>query len=495
MAQDPTQKVELELMWEGIESFYFSYANGWAYMQNLNGWHQGIESTIVLDLHKRSVRCYYDRHEMQRASEEALPDFLNQGWVDRFLSYSQELLQRSQAFIKEVRLTSSGIERGILIDRIARGTKLTYETLLTFMVTQPQYTWGIESHVFSRMSDIPPDKKQEVIACLAQSTEPSLFTEEEDAWSALVKRIKERYESLPPEQDTFIVSSLGNHVLRYGLVYASDSQSPADQASLYVRLGDSWNRSNLVKDRAEERRKIENEKRTVIKEYGVPDEVVQICITLARMSHIRLETRLRGWMPLEKVVVHELIPELTRFLPYTAEQLESCTPSELEAIIQEKLSLSPEELEERRKHVVVGIIKGKEFLWTGKAAEENLPLLLADIDYNAKELTGQIAMKGKVVGPCHIISWESDISAMQIENMIQGAVLVAGQTRPQLMEAIKKAAAIVTDEGGLLSHAAIVSRELRIPCVIGTKYATKILKQGDMVEVDAEKGVVRRLDS
>ena len=57
----------------------------------------------------------------------------------------------------------------------------------------------------------------------------------------------------------------------------------------------------------------------------------------------------------------------------------------------------------------------------------------------------------------------------------------------------EKAGAIVTDEGGLTSHAAIVSRELKIPCIVGTKIATKILKDGDIVEVDAKKGIVRKI--
>ena len=58
---------------------------------------------------------------------------------------------------------------------------------------------------------------------------------------------------------------------------------------------------------------------------------------------------------------------------------------------------------------------------------------------------------------------------------------------------MKKAAAIVTDEGGITSHAAIVSRELGIPCVIGTKFATKVFKDGDLIEVDADKGIVRKI--
>ena len=66
-------------------------------------------------------------------------------------------------------------------------------------------------------------------------------------------------------------------------------------------------------------------------------------------------------------------------------------------------------------------------------------------------------------------------------------------TFPSFIAAMEKAAAFVTDEGGILCHAAIVSREMNKPCVIATKIATKIFKDGDLVEVDADKGVVRKV--
>lgn len=72
-----------------------------------------------------------------------------------------------------------------------------------------------------------------------------------------------------------------------------------------------------------------------------------------------------------------------------------------------------------------------------------------------------------------------------------GDILVTTMTTPEFIFVMKKAAAIVTDTGGLTSHAAIVSRELGVPCIVGTKIATQVLKDGDLVEVDAEKGVVR----
>ena len=66
-------------------------------------------------------------------------------------------------------------------------------------------------------------------------------------------------------------------------------------------------------------------------------------------------------------------------------------------------------------------------------------------------------------------------------------------TTPDFVPAMRRAAAIVTDEGGVTCHAAIIARELKKPCVVGTKHATQIFKDGDMVEVDANAGIVRKV--
>jgi len=81
----------------------------------------------------------------------------------------------------------------------------------------------------------------------------------------------------------------------------------------------------------------------------------------------------------------------------------------------------------------------------------------------------------------------------ELKKINKGDILIAETTGPEMMVACKKAAAIITDEGGLTSHAAIVSRELKIPCLVGTKIASKVIKDGDLVEVDANKGIIRIL--
>lgn len=100
-------------------------------------------------------------------------------------------------------------------------------------------------------------------------------------------------------------------------------------------------------------------------------------------------------------------------------------------------------------------------------------------------LTGSPASPGIGSGPARILQ-----SAKEIGKVKTGDVLVAPMTSPDFVPAMKKAAAIVTDQGGGTSHAAIVSRELGIPCVVGTKEATKKLKDDFVVTVDGAKGMV-----
>ncbi|MBA7490644.1 hypothetical protein ES702_01185 [subsurface metagenome] len=103
-----------------------------------------------------------------------------------------------------------------------------------------------------------------------------------------------------------------------------------------------------------------------------------------------------------------------------------------------------------------------------------------------KIIKGNIANKGKVKGTAKIVMIRKEFDKFK-----KGDVLVASMTTPEYLPIMKIASAFVTDEGGIMCHAAIVSRELKKPCVIGTKIATQALKDGDKVEVDANKGIVK----
>ncbi len=99
---------------------------------------------------------------------------------------------------------------------------------------------------------------------------------------------------------------------------------------------------------------------------------------------------------------------------------------------------------------------------------------------------GETASHGVAIGKVRIILRVPD----DLKKVQQGDVLVTVMTNPDMVVSMQKAAAIVTEEGGVTSHAAIVSRELGIPCIIGTEKATKVLKDGQLVTVHATRGIV-----
>lgn len=133
----------------------------------------------------------------------------------------------------------------------------------------------------------------------------------------------------------------------------------------------------------------------------------------------------------------------------------------------------------------------------GDVAESTIFDFLKQLHIKSHEIKGISANKGKARGTVKIIlsGYDNfDQLKHEIHAMKRGEILVAETTSPELIVACHKAGAIVTNQGGLMSHAAIVSRELKIPCIVGTDNATQVLKDGDLVEVDAEKGVVRILE-
>lgn len=111
-----------------------------------------------------------------------------------------------------------------------------------------------------------------------------------------------------------------------------------------------------------------------------------------------------------------------------------------------------------------------------------------DRTFSRERLHGKPAYPGVVKGRARTMLTKADFKRMR-----KGDVLLAANTRPEYVPIMKMAGAIVTEEGGLTCHAAIVSRELKKPCVVGVQGVLGAVEEGDMVEVDAQRGVVKKL--
>lgn len=155
------------------------------------------------------------------------------------------------------------------------------------------------------------------------------------------------------------------------------------------------------------------------------------------------------------------------------------------------IGVLPDNMRQRHQQCVMVILNGKmpAFIITGVQSKRIVKWLNQGrrIDKQS-EICGQVAYPGVVRGRVHIIRTEKESRRLKL-----GEILVTEMTYPDLLPAMRRAAGFVTDTGGITCHAAIVARELKKPCVIGTKIATKVLKDGDRVEVDADKGVVRKI--
>jgi len=184
-----------------------------------------------------------------------------------------------------------------------------------------------------------------------------------------------------------------------------------------------------------------------------------------------------------------LLSEIAKRKGLTCDQINYCFPDE---VIDDRIP--SKQVLEKRKNLVFTCQSGKIYYVDGEDARkiiekfDSLFGVKEEEKAVTKEITGTIANKGVIKGTVKVVKENSELGKVK-----KGDILVAYMTTPDFVPAMERAAGFITDEGGILCHAAIVSREMKKPCIIGTKIATQVLKDGDVVELDANKGVVRRL--
>lgn len=134
-------------------------------------------------------------------------------------------------------------------------------------------------------------------------------------------------------------------------------------------------------------------------------------------------------------------------------------------------------------------INGKSTIWHAKDARD---IFVKEVGEDKIEesniLYGNCACQGEVEGPVVIFE-----SVKDLDKIKKGDIMVARATVPAFVPAMERAAGIITEMGGLLSHAAIVSREMNVPCIVGVNNATKILKNGDQIKMNAKDGLIKIL--
>ncbi|MBN1198258.1 MAG: hypothetical protein JXA23_02820, partial [Bacteroidales bacterium] len=144
------------------------------------------------------------------------------------------------------------------------------------------------------------------------------------------------------------------------------------------------------------------------------------------------------------------------------------------------------DLEQRKQGSALLLDDNHFLLLTGDLLKQK-ESAIQEVDESAsQEIKGMVVCRGECQGPVSIVHNDSELDKVN-----DGDILVTGMTTPDYIPALRKAAAFVTDEGGVTCHAAIVAREMKKPCIVGTKHATQILKDRELVQVDANAGIVK----
>jgi len=197
--------------------------------------------------------------------------------------------------------------------------------------------------------------------------------------------------------------------------------------------------------------------------------------------NIMAKLRLEGRASFNKTheIVLPLFEEIAERLNLSVNELKFLSPKEIISLLNGK-TIDAKSIINSRQHCFFIHSHGKSTL------HENASLEIKE--HQSTEIKGRGTFPAKYRGKVKLIHNKEDINNIEL-----GDIIVLKMTTTDLiMKGIEKAGAIITDEGGITCHAALLSREMNIPALIGTRTATKILKDGDIVEIDTEKGIVSK---
>lgn len=395
------------------------------------------------------------------------------GWYNRYI---EEVLRMMPSLI-----ATSTIER-ILEEKIKTGLKEIFEELSK--KESPEAYLG--DFIFTKKDNFVVQELDELMGIGAEiQKDPNILnifktSTPEDIQKQLKKENKE------------LASKIKDHAQKFGFLnmYCYEGK-PMTVEELIVRL-----KELLTEDCAKKLKEAQRAKQIVQKRYneligelGISDELLRYIEYTQEYLYFRLY-RLDVLM-IAGCYVRDFMEEIADRIGISYDDIIHLWHEEVRDFLETGQLPDISKIKERKENYATLLVDGKFKILSGKDLEdfilqERKPEV--ELEKPIIELEGATACYGKHKGTVKIVLTSEDIHKVK-----EGDVLVSTMTNPYYVSAMIRAKAIVCDEGGILSHAAIVSRELGIPCVIGTKIATKVFKDDDLVNVDAseKKGIVR----
>lgn len=306
--------------------------------------------------------------------------------------------------------------------------------------------------------------------------------------------IREEYEFLKAlKKNNFknIKSIIKKHLKDYSYVTIGYGSSPLNEEVLMTRyekmkaLGNDYI-DRRIKEIEDYPKNIYKQKQVVYKKLN-NKQLAGLFELAAKLGFMR--DRKKAFLGKSVQFRNKILNEITNRFKIEYEDLRFYIMDEFEDLLLNNKKLSKEELENRRQGIYISSVSN--MITGGEGREEYFQSVKTDTeDISVLETRrGICASPGIVTGRARIC-----LTFQESNKLEKGEILIAYGTDFDFMNAIVKSNGIITEEGGILSHASVISRELKKPCIIAYKGITKLIKNGDLIEIDAEKGTVTLLE-
>lgn len=466
----------------------------------------GAENKNILVVAKGvKITLYRLSRENEKLKKRWLKVTINRKEMVGNISFSKQAIDQMGSFLEKI----NGVDLvksadSALLDYYQEYLQCFRNIYVAYDMSQPEVFEATEIYLKNEIVKISKDENQALyyLQKLTQPTEIHLLTKEELDWQKILKEILKRKlkgikiaEILNDKSTRRIINA---HSKKYGWLPTFESSFKDSDYYLELLRAD-LSRLNLkevdqsIKMINERPLKVEEERQRVVKLLRNDRFIADTTESMREMGLLRINLRI-AWTK-GAYYTRSLFRQIGKRLNVSQLDVKFLLPEEVAVCLKGNKKNFIPIIKERKVQYIAWLFDGSVQLFVNKDVsriiqEEGLNETVID---NIMLLKGTPVSPGRVRGRVKIIYSHSKSQKEEIMKMKRGDILVSGSTKPQLIEACHKASAIVTDEGGILSHAAIISRELKIPCVVGTKVATKVFKDGDMVEVDAYKGVVKKI--
>jgi len=290
-----------------------------------------------------------------------------------------------------------------------------------------------------------------------------------------------------------------NHVSKYPwlIVDLFDEKAVVEYMLDRAKETDDVTADEVKKRQGEKKAKLKQEQEDILKGLGSEETEARYLASFLQTQateRMNIKAYWAGSIYLARKM-WEAIAEATDFT--IKDLLTHITPPEINQLLAGTYESDlKKELGKRRMGLALVHDKGEEVkILSGGEAEDVFKERVKPPAEDVKVVLGQTASLGKYTGRVRkVVAGDLEALRKSMEEFQEGEVLVTSMTQPNMMPVARRAGAIIADEGGITSHAAIISRELGVPCIVGCLQAMQVFENGDNVEVDADKGIVRVLN-